>query len=152
MREFYRSWKRKAGCVTLVVALVSTGVWVRSRTTVDVIVIWGKTANCDIISGAEGFLIVAGQRPIGQIHCSVAKRSVEITILSQKFVSTRGSPVKWDAFQASSLVIYPSVNDAKTKDRTIPMVPYWSIVTPLTLLSAWLLLSKSRPPKRADHA
>lgn len=27
------------------------------------------------------------------------------------------------------------------------LFPYWSIVVPLTLLSAWLLLSKPRPPK-----
>lgn len=27
-------------------------------------------------------------------------------------------------------------------------LPYWSIVVPLTLLSAWLLLSKPRPPKQ----
>ena len=33
---------------------------------------------------------------------------------------------------------------------TFIVVPYWSIVLPLTSLSAWLLLSKPRPTKRAE--
>ena len=32
------------------------------------------------------------------------------------------------------------------------IIPYWSIVIPLTLLSAWLLLSKQRPKTfQTDH-
>ncbi|MDB5345631.1 MAG: hypothetical protein JWP89_4008 [Schlesneria sp.] len=30
MREFFRGWRRKTGCITLVMACVVTGLWVRT--------------------------------------------------------------------------------------------------------------------------
>jgi hypothetical protein len=37
----------------------------------------------------------------------------------------------------------------ESSGRSLPMlfIPYWSIVLPLTAISAWLLLSKPRPAK-----
>lgn len=35
MREFLRGWQRKAGCLTLLMALAVTGLWMRSWTTSD---------------------------------------------------------------------------------------------------------------------
>lgn len=35
MREFFKGWKRKLGCVTLVIACVFASVWLRSMTVAD---------------------------------------------------------------------------------------------------------------------
>ena len=37
MREFFRSWRRKAGCVALLFAFALFGLWMRSRVVLDVV-------------------------------------------------------------------------------------------------------------------
>src|SRR5262245_3802284 len=39
MREFFKGWRRKVGCVTLVMALASLGLWTRSFQSDDAITI-----------------------------------------------------------------------------------------------------------------
>ena len=39
MREFFRGWRRKAGCISLVMALALMGVWIRSLSVMDLAII-----------------------------------------------------------------------------------------------------------------
>jgi hypothetical protein len=43
---------------------------------------------------------------------------------------------------------FPESNMAPTRETVLLIVPYWSVVNPLTLLSAYLLLSKPRPANK----
>lgn len=38
MSEFFRTWQRKLGCITLFAALFLLGVWIRSRLVSDQVV------------------------------------------------------------------------------------------------------------------
>ena len=42
MREFFHGWRRKAGCVTLALACVATGLWIRSYIVFDQLVLAGN--------------------------------------------------------------------------------------------------------------
>jgi hypothetical protein len=101
MREFFRGWKRKAGCVTLLLACVFAAGWVRSQNSIDSFVI-------------SDFEFVSLN---GRIDFGVLWRRVSIGI---------GEFPEYHAYKC---------------------VYYWSLVLPLTLLSAYLLVSKQRPPK-----
>ena len=52
--------------------------------------------------------------------------------------------VEFAAFTTGSLVTITRTNS--WFNRLVVPLPYWSVVIPLTLLSAWLLLSKPRHP------
>lgn len=55
MREFFRSWRRKAACVTLVLALASMGLWLRSLIREDVyVLIKGDGAMGHVVSRNGG--------------------------------------------------------------------------------------------------
>lgn len=104
MREFFNDWRRKAGCVALVMACVVAGMWLRSQFYYDGVISWDN--------------------------------EVEDTVYS-----TNGS-LHWSSVTREDLTI-----------RTFRSLPYWSIVLPLTLLSAYLLLWKPRPkPKGKPNA
>lgn len=42
MKEFFHSWQRKAGCITLVMACVLMGMWIRSDIVFDQVVLFGN--------------------------------------------------------------------------------------------------------------
>lgn len=47
MRDFFNSWRRMAGCVALLVAIATMGLWVRSRFWEDSVRLW-PTSNVNI--------------------------------------------------------------------------------------------------------
>lgn len=63
------------------------------------------------------------------------------------FESSRGA-LGWQTFQARPETLFGenwnSPNVHMSRSLGFNMIPYWSIVLPLTLLSAWLLLSIPR--------
>ena len=50
MRDFYRGWRRKVGIVTLVMACVFMGVWVRSLVYLDIVYVQGLGHFHELIS------------------------------------------------------------------------------------------------------
>jgi hypothetical protein len=130
MREFFRGWKRKVGCVTLVLAGLFAIGWVRSLTIED------------------NFSFLAFEH----FECFKSRRAAI-------------SRVSWEKSPKSTLRVYPisfhsnEINAAESFDL-VPMpfgagahlgmqrahmsIRYRSIVIPLTAISAWLLLAKSR--------
>lgn len=147
MREFFRGLKRKVGVVTLVMAFLVLGWWCRSLPTFDEIV-----------------------TPMGN-HTWFGLISIRQSLVLEK--DSGGSLLRWGLPRATS---FPWTEIDPLDSRvtwywtscgfgigevpstplillpvTIFMVPYWSILIPLTLLSAWLLLSK-RPTVKLSEA
>ncbi len=106
MGEFFKGWRRKAGLVTLAMALLLTVAWMRSCVTSDVI-------------------ISHSQMP------------------STSFESCDGGLCCFQWTDTSTAAQH------RTSRQTLYFIPYWSLVLPLTLLSAWLLLVKPRKAKAA---
>ena len=80
-----------------------------------------------------------------------------VTSLSGRLPSERGVSIEIELWESRIDVVFNQIEFVESDPhnligtwefRRIP-IPYWSIVIPLTLLSAFLLLSKPRPRKRA---
>ena len=56
MREFFRGWRRKAGCVTLVMALVFMAGWIRRLLISDILLIGVAVDSDTLLTSTEGGL------------------------------------------------------------------------------------------------
>jgi hypothetical protein len=144
MREFFRGWKRKVGVVTLLMALAFMGGWVRS--------FW----ICDLIVAPNGghsyHEIFSSGNWIGWVMVPCTKGTVPKTYRS--FYGWHKSNVDRRVTEEgpfSSVSVHMEVKGAGYNFKYSELAnahlifPYPSIVVPLTLLSAFLLLSKPKP-------
>jgi hypothetical protein len=131
MREFFHGWRRKAGVMTLVVALSAAGVWVRASVLCEQIDIQIGHRHHMITLAHDGlaWLSMDGHLRRGWIHHGYMAEDVT-AVGAAKIWMRRGnamerSPSGW-------------------------IIRYWSVVLPLTLLSASLILWKPRKPASAN--
>ena len=154
MREFFLGWKRKVGVVMLVMALIAMGGWLRGQSYWDYVFIsshsgnnggslhfhssrqgltWGKVEHfIDATTySASSFRVFRDTQPIDQLVLSHMEMMDGPETIDWRW--------KWGGFDFGKWEC--------TDDMTVSYwsVPYYSIVVPLTLLSAFLLLSKTRP-------
>jgi len=139
MREFFRPFRRKLGAVTLMMACALTGLWVRSVHHLEVVFV---RSFCAVCSGGGGFAI--SQKLKYEFSSSndgnqtdETRGTVQIGLQVSSFTST----FKLLAFDPSRTEIV----DPK-------LIPYPWIVLPLVSISGWLLLSRTRTPRRATQA
>jgi hypothetical protein len=165
MRQFFRGWKRKVGVVTLVVACLLMVGWVRSLEnweSLHLTLLQGKTA----VSSVEGRLVIC-RSPVN-IHFGMFEwitlstasvfgpgngslRPVDASTLFNVHQGNGNEFLwRWQFFGFDCGVIVPG-SDSTLRIRYI-FVPYWSVVVPLTLLSAYLLFSEPRPAKKTETA
>ena len=129
MREFFKGWRRKVGCVTLVVACVVAIAWgrsVRVRDTVE----FG-------FNGSSHYVFISDGR-------------IEWSRWWYRDGRQPNKTLTWISgpeFIPPWMLIPERVPPASTW-----AIPYWSLVIPLTLLSAYLLLWKTRKRTEPDHA
>jgi hypothetical protein len=138
MREFFRGWRRKVGIVALVMACAVGGMWCRSFL-VDDSFGWGDSAP-DLpiwFTSNDGMLIMIAEIPIGwgTFRPSLSMWDTEESKPWNEFLPP---DMKW-SFQWCGF----GYGWAEFQFVTFP---YWSIVIPLALLSAYLLLWKARKP------
>ena len=124
MGEFFKGWRRKAGLVTLAMACVLAVGWMRSYT------VFGDVAWFGIGSQQQRMVSLAGR------------------------VSWKSYPVSGEAvwmvrsYDKSGPMLSEEQFDLAWSILSGCVIPYWSLVLPLTLLSAWLILGK-KPMSRA---
>lgn len=131
MSALFQGWRRRAGCALLVVACALMVAWLRSYLSADDVL--RLTSN-------------------GQLYSHNGSVSWNMTSVDDAFANVSGPQfmrprVIWRneffGFVGTEIVIYGR--------RTIQYwVPYWSFVTPLTLLSGYLILWKSRQASPAN--
>ena len=155
MGEFFKGWRRKAGLVTLAMACALMVGWVRSSVVCDQLFIPLRASGLWTASVKGQLGCVRHTDWHEPIEWYSADTSVfpDITIFDEihhldsatsqwshfgfRFgagripTPTGGAIQQWDSFQFC-------------------YIPYWSLVLPLTLLSAWLILGKRRKPCAAD--
>lgn len=159
MREFFTGWRRKAGCIALVMACVLMAGWARSADTFDFVGANGRLSRVGIESVC-GRIKVIRTSPLGDPnlfnftsgpveHLEYVKTTADG---KHELIPALGSPtwrLDWIGF-------HTSVGDYPTYSSTIRMsvliVPYWAVVLPLTLLSAYLILWKPRKRKAESDA
>jgi hypothetical protein len=151
MGEFFRGWRRKAGCITLVLACLVMYPWVRSlryfdayhipvgsTTSVCIMSVAGSaTVNCDVHE--------EGDNEASEQHYKLSDFNAQIYDWFDGF-SQFGNFMKvfrlkwrWSGFGMGTCLDGPHLH-------SLVAIPYWSIILPLTGISAWLLLTKPRKP------
>lgn len=133
MPEFFRGWRRKVGCVALVMACLVAIAWIRSMAVADHIYVRFDRQH-EIRSRQQTFLWVSWRAYIGNVK-----------------------PTSWVTVDASQPQIENEMLDAELWE-----LPYSALFVPLTLLSAVLLLWRQRKrsqtspvvqsPKEQPHA
>lgn len=158
MREFFRCWKRKTGSMALVMACTFAVGWLRSRVYADCIAPY-RTESCNHwLASAQGQLKwFYVNLPKGWL-VSVNPPRYSLSEPVNRYPDTELEPIfggvviswywHWQAwgFRFGHC-------DVSGFEIVTWQVPYWSVVIPLTLLSAYLLLSKPRQSKQpVTHA
>jgi hypothetical protein len=143
MHTFFHGWRRKAGVVTLVMSCIVTPLWIRSRYRVDLIEIHCSDSTV-ILASTEGRFAAVRNMYIQQSSFNPSERSVKLGALPVRstapFMDRQHITVDWRWWNGATLKS-TSLLGGDPADR---MVSYWTIVLPLTLLSAYLILWKPR--------
>jgi hypothetical protein len=115
MREFFRGWRRKLGCVTLGLACVVTVFWLRSLATPNESLFFpDKSADPGSFAG-------------------IATRPNTLVILKYDSPLAKDLILNGQPLMALTAVISSSCE-----------IPFWSLVIPVVIFSAILLLWPSR--------
>ena len=144
MGEFFKGWRRKAGLATLVMTLLLTVAWMRSAILMDVIIIErGKETH--LAQSLEGELSWRRLVNIAPQQSSAEWHTLKYAPFYLRFSSATSLTTEWQLKWCGFDFGTTAENDASWG-----IVPYWSLVLPLTLLSAWLILVKARNEKRTQ--
>lgn len=130
MWSYFKPVRRKIGVVALGLACVSTAVWVRSGISDD-------TIHLPISATSECVAIFSPHR----IHVG---KSELITVKENQIIRIHEGAVSFvNKVATNDSAVYLSATDV-VLESDFGTIPYWLFVVPLTLLSAWFLLSKPR--------
>lgn len=153
MRDFFRGWKRKAGAVTLVVGTMLMLAHVRSSYVSDFIEV-GHFGGDSVVFGntkeTVGLMIVRirhdSPSPIFDWFTEPSDATGGHT-RTLRMVRKNG-----EALTVLGLAQYLWKCDSTVGPLTMRLIEFklLAMVAPLTLLSAYLLLSKSRPARQPN--
>jgi hypothetical protein len=127
------------GCVTLVMACAFAGGWFRSVGFQDFLSFPSGEFSEDYLSSSNGFLGWG----LSRVDSPFYKPSFRLTIglpTNLNRINELKFRTRWNCFGCTA-------NDFYEIGESECVVPYGFVVVPLTLLSAWLLLSKPRTPQ-----
>lgn len=140
MREFFKGWRRKAGCILLFVACLPTVLWVRSLLLDEGVVDIGTDGRYSISSAAGEI----------RIHCLIGKR-YSLDFPRFRWYSIRleadRSSVRW-GFRRFGFGSGETTGHFGIDRWQVWTIPYRSLVTPLTVVAALLLCPRRNCPPR----
>ena len=129
MGEFFKGCRRKIGVLTLLLACVGIGGWVRSLAFTD---------SCFFsIGGIWQFGFVSNY---GHFGLGVARFTDDVPLRWNSAKQSRPIRIETIALMFDFIGQVTHHNQRKSQ----PIFSYWSITIPMTLISLWLLLSKPR--------
>ena len=155
MLDFFKGWRRKVGALTLVMACVFAMGWVRSRHIEDRLLMRPTKSTLVLLkTNDSGYLFVVAHNSEEHIRqfvpgwtCRNAPHFHSEGLPEDDLDFSDGS---WHIWKCGFLI--GESDDYSHLGISSPakfcIIPKWSIIIPLTLLSAYLLLTKSRPATR----
>ena len=130
MGEFFKGWRRKAGLVTLTMAIALFSLWMRSRTIFDVIVFAHGDRQHSVLAAGGRIYWFATIKMDDSVEWEIASTDGPLANVLLGLEMTR-----------ETLKPHPELQFREW------LIPYWSLVLPLTLLSAWLIFAKPQNAK-----
>jgi len=148
MGRYFKPLRKKVGVVTLGLACLFAAGWVRSRTVIDAFSVRRSLYSMSTLHSASEELALSTLCIVSPVELGDFPFWSSETIPTDYIFSLPFDPLTVET-QYRFLGFY-SLKDCPV-DGGVHIyacgAPYWSIVIPLTLLSAWLLLSKPRVAK-----
>ena len=149
MDEFFKGWRRKVGCVALVMACVLMGMWVRSQERFDLLTISAGSTSREVVRSYKGRLYwfsyfdcdpdyFDGWRSGWQ-----SEYEPEDGHFDDWVISVTG--VTWSALWGFEFAHHE--HERVNYKISVRSAPYSHFILPPTLLSAYLLLWKPRKAK-----
>ena len=138
MAEFFKPWRRKIGVLTLVVALAFACGWMRSQSRADIFELQQRTFSLVFISGDNKFLLSWRCGFDAVEEATHNSNSVRFVVAHDRLVNDKY--LHWQSILTNKV----SMEGTRSDGSQPRLVPYWTVVFPLILLSAYLLLTKSR--------
>ena len=134
MGDFFKPWRRKIGCVTLLMACLFMAGWVRSISDTDFVHFYcGNNSTALVLSSDRS--VVWTKFHEERSHDEMSFPEWDTTRKKVCFDERFEWKWQWGGF---------SVGHCHSESSTVWVIPYWSITIPLMLLSAYLLPSKPR--------
>lgn len=151
MGDYFKPLRRKIGVVTLAMACLFAAGWVRSRFIVDQIT-FTRNVNCqEVFQSVNSCLVwfphrenVADFESVPMIEWNGGFFPASDMFFVPDNPNPNTSKIKW-RFRAPGIGIGHFSNLVRQPGAYF--MSYWLIVIPLTLLSAYLLLSRPPAPK-----
>lgn len=151
MWSYFKPLRRKVGVVTLVLACVLVAGWMRSLRRLDRIELPSDDRHFRLLLLYDGKIELesyfnAPAQLLPETFKKTLSRITQYTWAPGEFQpsSLRQSRHVRNLFRTSDNQVNRKLNNAFRFECTIKYIPYWSVVLPFTLLSAWLLLSKPK--------
>ena len=156
MREVFRGWRRKIGCVMLVMACLAMVAWMRSLFIQDWFSLPIRSAPW-LLSRPSGLTIAIEGDEGPPYSFTWNSMPTDKTASTDPFAfvaefhrifyvyDEKGLDWRWD-FIGFHFCGYLHQGGGIGNSFRWYVIPYWSIALPPTLLSAYLLLSKPRQP------
>jgi len=141
MYEFFKGWRRKIGVVTLMMACVFMAGWVRSQFCGDVVTFNDNVQrSCGTLASGDNVLLFALTLN-SDLH--VVLRLPDVLVMTPNEIRDEldQEDIQW------SWRLFGIRHGVQSEQNRIWVVPYWIIVFPLTLFSAYLLLVKPQVAK-----
>lgn len=149
--SFFHGWRRKLGASTLMMACVFAAGWVRSQSIQDSLLFAIESDSCSVRSRENCVLFdwtsgLGHGIPVPEVRSVPFGKSTSLPATG--FVDDVDFSLQFLGFE----ICIGALVDRQTRyPMRVGVVPYWSIVAPLALLSSYLLLSKRRPnPNHSD--
>jgi hypothetical protein len=150
MREFFRGWRRRAAIVMLGLACILTVGWLRSFSRIEYI-------EAPIGISAIGVASMHGGLDFYRIT-SLENKPLLASVECKSFAfhpdqiqppntTPWGSEIVFDWRWDCAGFHLGAGHYSHRRDQDC-MIPYWAVVGPLTVLSAYILLSKPKPNPR----
>lgn len=147
MREFFRGWRPKVGCIALVVTCAFLTMWLRSYVFVDLIGFWANAQTLQRLDSNHGSLCWTTVTLIQPQSNWSVRPYWNRTDRSKSASIENYAQWQWTYFGFR----YGAEHEEQLYIRVCRAVPYGFITTPLMFFSMYLLLSKPWPKTRVSR-
>ena len=152
MCTFFRPFRRKLGVLLLVVACGFMVGWIRGSVVADLMrIATGNDGSFNLLL-RRGYIVLSFEQfprkcgPTTSSYVAMTPANADQWYSLEGHnpkVSVQACGFKWSKYD--EVVASSPAGEPFIIQTTMLTLPYWSIVIPLTMLSAWLLLGKPRP-------
>jgi hypothetical protein len=136
---YFKTFRRKIGVATLMIACVFAAGWVRSRSICEQIDYAYHSQGMVFINSGQGLFVC------GRTHAKVAyyfgEKMPAWSTMPEQNLESLVKEFGWKLYVGGFGIAASETRPAEIDGHYGIVVPYWSIVIPLTVISTWLLLS-----------